>query len=61
MNFLRSHIVLMTVYAVLAGAFFALLWKNERRDRIRTFLIVFSSLLIGGVALAWLMFPFPVK
>lgn len=57
----RSHVFLMVVYAVLAGAFFALLWREERRERIRLFLVVFASLLAGGVALAWLMYPFPLK
>lgn len=49
----------MFVYAVLAGVFFALLWKHERREQIRLFVIVFLSLFVGGIALAWLMYPFP--
>ena len=58
---LKSHIFLMFFYAVLTGIFFALLWKDEKRERIRLFLIVFASLFIGGIALAWLMFPFPLR
>lgn len=61
MSFLRNHIALMFVYAVATGAFFALLWRDDRRDRIRTFLIIFCSLFVGGIAIGWLMFPFPVK
>ena len=56
---MRSHMVLMFLYALLLGLFFALLWKHERRDRIRTFLIIFCALFFGGIALGWLMFPFP--
>jgi len=61
MTFLRSHIFLMFVYAVASGLFFSFLWKIEKRDRIRLFLIIFSSLFIGGIALSWMMYPFPMK
>lgn len=61
MSLLRSHIVLMFLYAVATALFFSLLWKTEKDDRIRLFLIIFCSLLFGGVALSWLMFPFPIK
>ncbi len=61
MSLLRSHMLLMFLYALLLALFFSLLWKNERRERIRTFLIIFCSLFFGGIALGWLMFPFPIK
>ena len=61
MSLLRNHIVLMFFYAVATGIFFALLWKNSRPERIRFFLLVFFSLFVGGIALAWAMYPFPLK
>lgn len=61
MSLLRSHIVLMFVYAVATAWFFSLLWKQERRDRIRFFILVFCSLFLGGIALAWIMYPFPMR
>jgi cytochrome bd-type quinol oxidase subunit 2 len=60
-SFLRSHMVLMFLYALLVGAFFALLWKHDRAARIRTFLIIFLSLFFGGIAVGWAMYPFPLK
>ncbi|HUP66347.1 MAG TPA: hypothetical protein VM557_13805 [Thermoanaerobaculia bacterium] len=51
----------MFLYAVAAGLFFALLWKNEKRDRVRLFTVIFCSLFFGGVFLAWLMYPFPMR
>ena len=59
MSFLRSHMVLMFLYALLVGAFFALLWKHDRAERIRVFLIVFCSLFFGGIALGGVMYAFP--
>ena len=41
MSLLRNHIVLMFIYAVATGVYFALLWKSTRRDRIIFFLKVF--------------------
>jgi predicted transporter len=61
MRIIGSHIVLMFIYAVMTGLFFALLWKKERNDRIRLFAIIFCSLFFGGVILSWLMYPFPMK
>ncbi len=61
MSFLRNQIVLMLVYASLTGLFFALLWKEGKRDRIRFFLVVSGALFLGGIALSWLMFPFPLR
>ena len=61
MSLLRNHIVLMFIYAVATGVFFALLWKETRSERIRFFFLVFCSLFFGGIALAWLMYPFPLR
>lgn len=59
--FWADHVVLMLVYAVMTGLFFSFLWRIERRDRIRMFLLVTGSLFLGGTVLAWLMYPFPIK
>jgi hypothetical protein len=47
----------MFFYALATAAFFALLWREERRDRVRLFLLVFCSLFFGAIALGWAMFP----
>jgi hypothetical protein len=54
-----DHFIIMAVYAVLVSAFFALLWREERRTRLRLFGILLAALLVGGLAVAWLMYPFP--
>ena len=61
MTLLRNHMVLMFLYAVAAGVFFALLWREDRAQRIRLFLIIFVSLFLGGIILGWAMFPFPLN
>ena len=54
-----SHFLLMVAYAFLLSAFFALLWRRERREQTKLFLQLFLGLTVGAVALAWLMYPFP--
>ena len=61
MSFLRNHIVLMFLYAIATGVFFAALWKEDRREQLRTFFTVFLALFFGGIALGWLMYPFPIR
>ena len=53
-----DHFVIMTLYAFLVSAFFALLWRQERRERWKLFGILLASLVLGGLAVAWLMYPF---
>ena len=59
MSFFRTHLVLMFFYALATAIFFALLWKEKRRDRIRTFLVIFFSMFLGAIALGWVMYPLP--
>ena len=56
---MRTHFGLMFLYALATALFFALLRREERRDRIRLFLIVFCSLFFGAIAVGWAMYPFP--
>ncbi len=54
-----DHFLIMTIYALLISFFFALLWRNERRERVALFLKLFLALVVGALAVAWLMYPFP--
>lgn len=61
MSIFRLHVVLMFLYAMATALFFTLLWKKGRGESIRFFLFVFLSLFFGGIALGWVMYPFPLK
>ena len=54
---MKTHLWLMFFYAFATAAFFALLWRHDRRDRVRLFLLVFCCLFFGAIALGWAMFP----
>lgn len=61
MSLFRNHVVLMFLYAAATALFFALLWKEGKRARIRFFVRVFLALFVGGIALSWAMYPFPLR
>ena len=54
-----SHLGLMTLYALLVSVFFSVLWRRDRRGQLRLFLQLFGGLMLGGLLLGWLMYPFP--
>ena len=50
-----DHFLIMTVSALLISLFFALLWRNGRRERLALFAKLFLALVVGALAVAWLM------
>jgi hypothetical protein len=54
-----DHFLIMTAYALLISFFFALLWRSGKRERVALFVKLFLALVVGALALAWLMYPFP--
>ncbi|HEX6087753.1 MAG TPA: hypothetical protein VF266_24695 [Thermoanaerobaculia bacterium] len=59
MTLFRTHIGLMFVYALATALFFALLWRETRRERLRSFLVIFFSLFLGAIAIGWVMYRLP--
>lgn len=54
-----SHFLLMMVYSFILSLFFSVLWRRQRSQQIRLFLQLFGFMVVGGLLVAWLMFPFP--
>ena len=54
-----SPLFLMVVYALIVSLFFMLLWRRERKERIKLFLQLFLGMVGGGLLVAYLMYPFP--
>ena len=54
-----SHFLLMVLYALILSLFFTILWRRRRGDQVKLFLQLFLGMVIGGLLVAWLMFPFP--
>ena len=54
-----SHFLLLVLYAFVVSLFFALVWHEEPRARLRLFVKMFLGLVLGSLAVAYLMAPFP--
>lgn len=54
-----SHFLLMVLYSLLVSTFFAALWRRTPREQVVLFLQLFLGMVLGGLVLAWLMYPFP--
>lgn len=54
-----SHFFLMVIYAIQISVFFAVLWRRGRGLQVKLFLQIFISLMVGGLAVAWLLYPMP--
>jgi hypothetical protein len=56
---MSSHFLHMLLYAFLVSTFFAVLTRHTIRDRLRLGAIIWLAMVGGGLALAFLMYPFP--
>lgn len=54
-----DHLLLLVWHALLVSVFFAFLWRTGRGERLRLFAKTLVIMVLGSIALAWLMFPFP--
>ena len=58
---LRSHFLNMLVFAALVSVFFGFLTQNERRERLKVMAILFLSMVVLSLLIAYAMFPFPLN
>ena len=56
---MESHFFHMLLYSTIVSVFFALLVRRTQRDRIRFAAALWLAMVGGGLALAYLMYPFP--
>ncbi len=54
-----DQFVLLVWHAFLIAIFFTFLWRQEAGERRRFFVKAFLIMVLGAVALGWIMFPVP--
>lgn len=55
---LKSHLLSMVIYALLASVVLALIRRNDGKSRIRYGLTLFLIMVLGAVAFGWFMYLF---
>ena len=56
---MRSHFLLLLVFAFLVSVVFAVLLRDEPRAQLRTGAIMFAAFVAAALVLGWLMYPMP--
>jgi hypothetical protein len=56
---MSSHLLHMLLYATIVATFLAVLFRQDTRERLRFGITLWTAMVGGALALAWLMYPFP--
>jgi cytochrome bd-type quinol oxidase subunit 2 len=56
---MASHLVALVVFSALVAVVFALLQRQQKRERIRFGVMAFGAFVLSALVVGWLMFPFP--
>jgi hypothetical protein len=57
---MRSHFLLMTLFAFFVSLVFAVISKDELREQIRFGGLMLAGFVAAAIVLGWLMYPFPL-
>ena len=57
---MRSHLVLLVLFAFFVSLVFAVLNKDDVRDQLKFGGLMFAGFIVTAIVLGWLMYPFPL-
>jgi hypothetical protein len=57
---MRSHILLLVLFAFFVSLIFAVIAKDDLREQVRLGAVMFAGFVASAVVLGWLMYPFPL-
>jgi hypothetical protein len=60
MAVMRSHLVLLVLFAFFVSLVFAVIAKDNAREQLRLGGLMFAGFLVSALVLGWLMLPFPI-
>jgi hypothetical protein len=57
---MRSHILLLVLFAFFVSLVFAVIAKDDLGEQMRFGGVMFAGFVASAVVLGWLMYPFPL-
>jgi hypothetical protein len=57
---MRSHLLLLILFAFFVSLVFAAIAKDDVKEQIRYGGMMFAGFVVSAVVLGWLMYPFPL-
>lgn len=58
---MKSHLLLMAIFAFFVSLVFAVIAKDSVREQARLGGLMFGGFMLVGVVVSWLMYPFPIR
>ena len=58
---MHSHVVVMAIFAFFVSLVFSVLAKDTPREQARLGALMFAGFMLAGLAVSWLMYPFPLR
>jgi hypothetical protein len=55
----KSHLLLMVLFAFFVSLVFAVISKDDVREQARFGGMMFGGFMVAALVLGWLMYPFP--
>ena len=56
---MRSHLLILLVFSGLVSCVFALLQRDDPKERLRFGVTTFAAFVVSVFVVGWLMYPFP--
>ena len=57
---MQSHFLLLVLFAFFVSLVFAILSKEDGKERLRFGALLFAAFIAAAIVLGWLMYPFPL-
>ena len=57
---MKSHLLLMVLFAFFVSLVFAVISKDEVREQVRFAGMMFGGFMLAALVFGWLMYPFPL-
>jgi hypothetical protein len=57
---MRSHLLLLILFAFFVSLVFAAIAKDDVKEQIRYGGVMFAGFVVSAIVLGWLMYPFPL-
>ena len=56
---MRSHLVILLLFSGLVATVFAMLLRDQTKDRVRFGLLAFAAFVLSTLVIGWITNPFP--
>ncbi len=56
---MASHLIVLVAFSALVSTVFAVLLRDDMRERLRFGLIAFAAFVVSTLVIGWLTNPFP--